>query len=58
MSDDTSQRGPQDRSRINVEEDWEVRWWCVQFNCTEAHLRQAVKKVGVTPESVRKELRK
>ena len=58
MADNLNDRGPQDRSRINVEEDWEVRWWCVQFNCTETELRQAVKKVGVTAENVRKEIRK
>jgi hypothetical protein len=57
MRDDQRERGPEDRSRINVEEDREIRWWCVQFNCSEAQLRQAVKKVGITPESVRKALR-
>lgn len=51
-------RGPADRSRIHVEDESEVRWWCVQFNCSELRLRQAVIKVGRIPESVRKELRK
>lgn len=58
MADDLKHRGPLDRSVIDVKKDWEVRWWCVQFNCTEAQVRQAVKKVGRITESVRKELRK
>jgi hypothetical protein len=27
MADDKSKRGPQDRSRINTAEDYEVRYW-------------------------------
>ncbi|MDB6135350.1 MAG: hypothetical protein JWM59_3593, partial [Verrucomicrobiales bacterium] len=27
MSDNPKDRGPQDRSRINVNEDYEVRYW-------------------------------
>lgn len=56
--DDPRFRGPADRSRIHVENEMEVRWWCVQFNCSEVRLRQAVTKVGRIPESVRRELRK
>lgn len=56
MSDDLSKRGPQDRSRVNVNEAWEVRHWCTQFNCTEAQLRAAVKAVGVMVTDVRRYL--
>ena len=56
--DDPRFRGPDDRSRIRVENEQEVRWWCVQFNCSEDQLRQAVTRAGRIPESVRKELRK
>ena len=27
MADDKTNRGPQDRSRINMHEDYEVRYW-------------------------------
>ena len=27
MSDDRTRRGPQDRSRINTSEDYEIRYW-------------------------------
>lgn len=47
MPDDLSNRGPQDRSRVNVNEAWEVGYWCTKFNCTETQLRAAVKAVGV-----------
>lgn len=57
MVDDLTNRGPQDRSRVNVNEPWEVRYWCGQFGCTEEQLRQAVGKVGVMRDNVERELR-
>ena len=27
MSDDVRKRGPEDRSRINVNEPWELKYW-------------------------------
>lgn len=56
MSDDLSKRGPADRSRVNVNEAWEVRYWCGAFGCTEQQLREAVRKVGVMAADVRKHL--
>ncbi|NOK01874.1 MULTISPECIES: DUF3606 domain-containing protein [Myxococcus] len=56
MVDDLSKRGPADRSRINVNEPWEVKWWCNEFKCTEAGLRAAVKAVGVMVVDVRRYL--
>ena len=58
MADDLKNRGPQDRSRVNVNEAWEVRWWCKEFGCTEAQLHAAVKAVGVSVEKVRAYLKK
>jgi hypothetical protein len=56
MSDDLKKRGPADRSRVNVNEKWEVEWWCNEFRCTEAELRAAVKAVGVMADKVRAEI--
>lgn len=56
MSDDTESRGPQDRSRINVDEPWEVRYWCQEFKCTERQLRSAVMRVGVMAADVRRDM--
>jgi hypothetical protein len=56
MSDDKSNRGPQDRSRVNVNEDYEVRYWCKEFGCTEQQLKAAVQAVGVSADKVREYL--
>ena len=58
MSDDLHNRGPADRSRVNVNESWEVRYWCKEFGCTETQLRAAVKAVGVSAAAVRAHLKK
>ncbi|MFJ3465832.1 DUF3606 domain-containing protein [Achromobacter spanius] len=57
MSDDLSKRGPQDRSRINVNESHELRYWTQEFGVTEDQLRAAVKAVGVSATAVRAALR-
>jgi len=53
MPDDRSIRGPADRSRINVNEAYEVAYWTKEFGCTEAQLRDAVKAVGPMVDEVR-----
>lgn len=58
MPDDLSNRGPADRSRINVNEPWEVEWWCKQLGVTPEQLREAVRKVGVMVSDVRRHLGK
>ena len=46
MSDDKSKTGAQDRSRINVNEDYELRDWSKKFGVTQDELKAAVKAVG------------
>ena len=46
MTDNTADRGPQDRSRISLSQDYEVRYWSERFGIDEAELRIAVKDVG------------
>jgi Protein of unknown function (DUF3606) len=58
MSDDKTQRGPQDRDRVNVHEDYELRYWTHKWGVTEQQLRDAVKKVGVMAADVERELKK
>ncbi len=58
MSDDLSKRGPQDRSRINVNEAHELRYWTQALGVTEAKLREAVKAVGPSATAVREHLGK
>jgi hypothetical protein len=54
MSDDLKNRGPADRSRVNVHEPWEVRYWCGEFGCSESQLKAAVQAVGVSVAAVRR----
>lgn len=58
MADDKSNRGPQDRSRISLSEDYEVRYWTEKFGVSKAELEAAVKKVGPSADAVEKELKK
>jgi Protein of unknown function (DUF3606) len=58
MADNLKDRGPQDRSRINVEESWELQYWTKHFGVTEEQLRAAVKAAGPSAEAVGKQLGK
>ena len=44
MPDDTKQRGGQDRTRIDVSEDYELRDWAKKFGVTPERLQEAVKQ--------------
>jgi hypothetical protein len=52
MSDDLNKRGPQDASRINVNEEWELRYWTNKLGVSEEELKAAVNKVGVNVDAV------
>ncbi|WP_457419348.1 DUF3606 domain-containing protein [Roseateles sp. P5_E7] len=46
MPDNKSETGGQDRQRINVNEDYELRDWATRFGVTPEQLKQAVAEVG------------
>lgn len=58
MADDLSNRGPQDRNRVNTTEPWELKYWTKTFGVTEEQLKAAVKAVGPMVADVRKKLGK
>lgn len=58
MSDDLNKRGPQDSSRVNTSERWEVQYWTEKFGCSEEELKEAVSKVGSSAVSVEEYLSK
>jgi hypothetical protein len=58
MSDDTKNRGEPDRSRINLSEDYEVRYWTEKFGVSAEQLAVAIKQVGNSPNAVRQALGK
>lgn len=56
MSDEPSSRGSQDRRRINVNQDFELRYWSHALGVSTAAIRAAVKAVGPIASDVRREL--
>jgi len=56
MSDDKSKSGGQDRQRINVNEDYELRDWAKTLNTTPERLKEAVQAVGDRADKVREYL--
>ncbi|BDC47690.1 DUF3606 domain-containing protein [Bryobacterales bacterium F-183] len=54
--DNKNLRGPADASRINLSEDYEVRYWTEKFGCTREELEDAVEKVGSSAAAVEVEL--
>lgn len=56
MADNPSDRGPQDRARINLGQEHEVRYWTHELGVTEEQLRDVVAKVGTSAEKVKAEL--
>lgn len=56
MSDDLNKRGQQDRSRINVHEEHEVRYWTEALGVSREQLERAVRDVGPGAEAVRAHL--
>ena len=58
MADDTTNRGPQDRARINLSEDYEVRYWTKELCVSKEELARLVQQHGNSAEKVRQELGK
>lgn len=58
MSDNLQKTRPQDASRINIHEAWEVRWWCSEFGCTAEELKQAVEQAGTSAAAVKSYLKR
>ena len=56
MPDNKKKPGGQDRTRININEDYELRDWAKKFGITKDELKKAVAKVGTSAEAVKKRL--
>lgn len=57
MSDNLNNRGPADRTRVNVNEDYEARYWANKWGVSEDELRDAVRRVGVMADDVERALK-
>jgi hypothetical protein len=58
MADDKTKTKPQDASRINLQEDYEVRYWTQELGVSEAMLRQLVERHGPAASKIRRQLGK
>jgi len=58
MAGELSDRKPEDPSRINVHEEWELTYWVKLLGTSEQDLRSAVKAVGPQSDAVRQHLGK
>lgn len=47
---------PLDPGRVDMTDPNETEYWCREFDCTEAELREAIDKVGSHTSAVREEL--
>lgn len=57
MADDKTKSGGQDRTRIDVNEAYELRDWARKLHVTPDELKEAVRRVGTSAEAVEKHLR-
>jgi hypothetical protein len=58
MADNKNQVGKQDRDRISLSDDYEVRDWAKKFGVSPEELKQAVKNVGNMANDVETYLKK
>ena len=57
MPDNLNNSGGQDRNRININEDYEVRDWSKKFGVSKEQLKEAVQAVGDQADKVEAHLR-
>ncbi len=53
MAKNPFKKNPEDAYMINMNESWEIIYWCKKFNCSKNQLEQAVQTVGIVPDKVR-----
>jgi hypothetical protein len=58
VTDDKSNRGAPDQSRINVSEDYELRYWADKWSMSVEELRKVVDQVGPMTKDVAAKLGK
>jgi hypothetical protein len=56
VMDNLTKRDQRDRSKINMHEDFEVKYWTKELGVSKEQLQRAVNKVGNSAATVRKEI--
>lgn len=54
---DKDLRAPEDTTRVGLDSDWEVQYWCARFSASEDELRACVVQVGTRTDDVEQQLR-
>jgi len=54
--DNLTKRDQRDRSKINMHEDFEVKYWTKELGVSKEQLQRAVDKVGNSAAAVRREI--
>ncbi len=58
MSDDKNKRDFRDRTRININEPYEVQYWSEKFGISAAQLKKIVEAAGPMVADVEKQIKK
>ena len=58
MADQPDPAKPMDPGRVELTDPMDIDYWCREFGCTEAQIRDAVAAVGSHVTAVREELRR
>jgi hypothetical protein len=58
MSDDQHKRKTPDRTRIDLDQEYEVQYWAAELGVTPEELEDMVRRVGTLASDVRKALRR
>ncbi len=53
MNTPADDRRPKDMANVNINEEWELRWWARELQLSEDQLRQAVREVGTATTQLR-----
>ena len=57
MAGNRNDSGPRDRTTINMNEDFEVRYWSKELGVSVQQLKSAMRSVGDKTDDIRKELK-
>jgi hypothetical protein len=55
--DNLKEKVPQDKNRISLSEDWEVKWWTTSLGISSNQLKEVVDKVGNSATKVKEYLK-
>lgn len=57
MLADKTERTPDDLTRVNLSQEWEVRYWCARLSVSAEELRACIMVVGPLVNDVEKRLK-